>query len=262
MQISEFSPKKTNHIQTEESRLIQRISMQLPIKIEVRVDQKVSWEEITRIRDVSAYGAGFILSRPIKRGRLLFVTIPMPRKLRTYDFAEPQYRIWGIVRRCIKVTDPNSNEERYSIGIGFIGKNPPDVYWEDASTVFDIVSRDENDFWRIAKADPNADESLLPPDARRHSRFKIPTNVSVELLDADGEPVASELTATENLSLSGAAIYTSYACSVGDFVRIQCEQYDVTIIAIVRGIRIGDDNVQRLHIEFIDRFFPLDGIVP
>lgn len=235
--------------------------MQLPVKVEVRVDKKVSWEEITRIRDVSTYGAGFILSRPIKRGRLLYVTIPMPRKLRTYDFAEPQYRIWGIVRRCIKITEPESNSEKYSLGIGFIGKNPPDLFWDDPSTVFDIVSRDGNDFWQVAEADSTSDESHLPLDVRRHSRFKIPTNVTVEMLDAAGDSIASELTATENLSLSGASIYTSYTCSVGDFVRIHCDQFDVTIIAIVRGIRMGDDNVQRLHIEFIDRFFPLEGIV-
>jgi hypothetical protein len=261
MQLSEVSPLDPNPIPREENRLIQRISMQLPIKVEVRVDQKVTWEEITRIRDVSAFGAGFLMSRPVKRGRLVFVTIPMPRKLRTYDFAEPQYRIWGIVRRCIKIVEPQSSEETYSVGIGFIGKEPPDLFWNNPATIFDIVSRDENDFWRIAKADSNTDERHLPVDVRRHSRFKIPTNVTVEMLDDAGEPIASELTATENLSLSGASIFTSYNCSVGDFVRIHCEQFDVTIIAIVRGIRMGDDNVQRLHIEFIDRFFPLDGIV-
>ncbi len=185
----------------------------------------------------------------------------MPRKLRTYDFAEPQYRIWGIVRRCIKISETTSDTELYSLGIGFIGKEPPNLYWENPATVFDIVSRDEDDFWKVARADALADETHLPTDVRRHSRFKIPTNVTVEMLDADGEPIASELTATENLSLSGASIYTSYACSVGDFVRIHCAEFDVTIIAIVRGIRMGNDNVQRLHIEFIDRFFPLDGIV-
>lgn len=251
----------TTQVTEEESRLIQRISMQLPVKIEVRVDQNLTWEEITRIRDVSTYGAGFILSRPVKRGRLVFVTIPMPRKLRTYDFAEPQYMIWGIVRRCIKITQPRLSEDKYSIGIGFIGKNVPESYLADPSTVYDIVSRGRNDLWNITESNLSQDDSDLLEESRRHSRYQIPTEVTVEILDGDGDPIASEQTTTENLSLSGAAIYTTFTPSVGDFLRLHCKQYNLSIISIVRGIRVGDDNIQRLHIEFIDRFFPLDGII-
>ncbi|MCW5958761.1 MAG: PilZ domain-containing protein [Pyrinomonadaceae bacterium] len=244
----------------EENRVIQRISMQLPVKVEVRVDAKMTWEEIARIRDVSRYGAGFALTRPVKRGRLVFITIPMPRSLRTYDFAEPQYKIWGIVRRCIKFTDAETRSEKYSIGVGFVGKEPPKSYWVDPATIYEIVDRDEEDFWKISEAYTGPDTEVVPAESRRHSRFRIPTNVTVDILDGDGEPVASEDTVTENLSLSGASIYTSFSPSVGDFLRISSTQYNVTIISIVRGVRVGEDNIQRLHIEFIDRFFPLEGI--
>ena len=191
MQVTDSATENTFQSHTEDNRVIQRISMQLPIKVEVRVADKMSWEEITRIRDVSTLGAGFVLSRPVKRGRLVFVTIPMPRNLRIYDFAEPQYRIWGIVRRCIRVTSAADDAETYSVGIGFIGKEPPDSYWDDPSTVYELGSRREDDFWNVTRGTMKEDESHLPAEVRRHSRYKIPTNVTVEMLDDNGDPIAS-----------------------------------------------------------------------
>lgn len=251
----------TTEISAEENRRIQRISIQLPIRIEVSVDKKMKWDEITRIKDVSVFGTGFILSRPVKRGRLVYLTIPMPRKLRNYDFAESQYRIWGIVRRCIKITEAISNAEKYSIGVGFIGKKPPDSYWGNPATIYDISHRAGSEFWTLREADVHPDESELPQDVRRHTRLKLPTNITVEMLDDDNNVISSEHTVTENISYSGAAIYTTLSPPIGSFVRFKSEQYDVSIISIVRGVRVGEDKIQRLHIEFIDRFFPLEGMV-
>lgn len=245
----------------QENRKNQRVSIQLPIKVEVRLDTKKTWEEITRVKDVSIFGTGFILSRPVKRGRLVYLTIPMPRQLRSYDLSEAQYRIWGIVRRCIKINEAISNAEKYSIGVGFIGKDPPESYFENPSTIYDISELENEEFWTIYEADLNPDESQLPSNVRRHSRIKIPTNVTVEILDDDGNVIADEQTVTENISYSGAAIYTTLSPSVGSFIRLTSDQYNVSIISIIRGVRVGADNIQRLHIEFIDRFFPLEGIV-
>lgn len=244
-----------------DNRKSQRLSMQLPIKVEVWLKPKKSWEEITRIKDVSAFGTGFIISRPIKRGRLVSMTIPMPRKLRLFDYAEPQYRIWGIVRRCLKIQEPISNAEKYSIGIGFIGQTTPEEFNADPATVFEITTREEEGFWNIKLAEPNPDESDLPKEIRRHSRIKLPTNITVELLNDHGAVIAREQTVSENISYSGAAIFTTLAPQVGTFARIISDQYNVSIISIVRGVHIGNDRIQRLHVEFIDRFFPLDGII-
>src|SRR2546423_15399213 len=104
-----------------ENRRIQRISLPLPTRVEVMVDPKMSWNEITRLSDVSAFGSGFTMKRPVKRGRLVLMTIPMPRQLRSFDFSEPQYKVWGLVRRCIAVGRNAANPE-YSIGVAFAGK--------------------------------------------------------------------------------------------------------------------------------------------
>lgn len=91
-----------------ESRRIQRMSLTLPIRVESHVNENIVWNEVTRLNDVSAFGAGFNLSRPVKRGRLIQMTIPMPRKLRSYDFNNPQYKVWGLVRSYITKSNGNA----------------------------------------------------------------------------------------------------------------------------------------------------------
>jgi len=56
----------------KENRRIQRISLPLPVRVEVRISKDVSWYEITRLNDVSAFGCGFMIKRPIKRWMLTF----------------------------------------------------------------------------------------------------------------------------------------------------------------------------------------------
>ncbi len=246
-------------VSEKETRRIQRLALALPVRVEGKIDRTVSWNEITRLKDISAFGAGFHLNRPVKRGRLVVLTLPMPRQLRCYDYMEPQYRIWGLVRRCIKVSN-GSTPEQYAIGLAFIGKNPPLGYNDDPSRLFDIVERPEDGFWQIAEAPDNPDERDLPRELRRHSRYPIPISFLLETLDDEGNVTAAEMTVTENISLGGAAVFTSLETHVGSFLRVTSEQYKTTIISVVRGKRLGPDGIPRLHIEFIDHFFPLEGI--
>lgn len=211
------------------------------------------------MEDVSSFGAGFVLKRPVKRGRLLLISVPMPRQLRCYDFLEPQYRVWGLVRRCIAVTS-SPGEERYAIGVAFLGKNPPAGFVEAPSTLYDLSHRDDGGLWQLVEAAPMPDESELPTYLRRHSRFAIPETLILELLDESGDVAASEVSVTENLSLGGASVFTSFNIEVGSFLRVKSERFDVTIISIVRGKRVGSDGIVRLHLEFVDHLFPLEGI--
>lgn len=248
-----------NSTTENEQRRIPRVSLTLPARVESQINQKTSWNEITRLNDVSAFGAGFNLHRPVKRGRLLQMTIPLPRKLRCFDFSEPQYRVWGLVRSCIGKAK-SANEENHAVGVAFIGKFPPKSYLDDPAKLFEISHREDGSLWHVAEAASRPDESHLPKELRRHSRFSIPANVIIETLDADGNALADEPTVTENLSLSGAALFTTLNTEVGTFVRVKSEQYNVSIISVVRGKRIGQDGIPRIHVEFIDRFFPLEGI--
>jgi hypothetical protein len=240
-------------------RRIQRIGLALPIRIEGKINKEVAWSEITRLQDVSAFGAGFNLNRPVKRGRLVALTMPMPRQLRCYDYMEPQYRVWGLVRRCIAIKN-SIDAEQYAIGVAFIGKHPPLSYSEDPAKLYEITQLEEKGFWKLVEAPEIPDERDLPKELRRHSRYQIPVNVLLEILDEEGNVIEAEMTVTENISLGGASVFTSLHAEVGSFIRVSSEQYNTTIISVVRGKRMGPDSIPRVHVEFIDHFFPLQGI--
>ena len=245
--------------QNTENRRIQRISLPLPVRVEVKVDRTVTWNEITRLTDISAFGAGFTLKRPIKRGRLILLTVPMPRQLRCYDYGEAQYRVWALVRRCIPINE-NSGDPLYAVGVAFIGKTPPADYLQHPSRLFDTSHQESEGFWHVVNADLRVDDSDLPRDLRRQTRFHIPESLVLELMDENGDVTRSETTVTENISLGGAAVFTQFDVDAGSFIRVTSQRHSVQIISVVRGKRVGPDGITRLHLEFIDRFFPLEGI--
>ncbi len=252
--------KMSTNVTTEkDSRRIQRYPLALPARVEVKVDDKLAWNEITRLEDISAFGAGFKLKRPVKRGRLLLMSVPMPRQLRCYDYLEPQYRIWGLVRRCVPL-GTGGGDDAYSVGVAFIGKTPPASYVDDPSKLYDLADREDGGLWQLVEAVITPDESDLPGYLRRHTRFAIPESLLLEMLDENGDVAASEISVTENVSLGGAAVFTSFNVELGAFLRVKSERHNLSIISIVRGKRIGDDGIVRLHLEFIDHLFPLEGI--
>ena len=231
------------------------------MRVEVRVDAKVTWNEITRLVDVSAFGAGFTMKRPVKRGRAVLLTIPMPRQLRSYDFSEPQYKIWGVVRRCISMGH-NRNSPEYSVGVAFVGKTPPAGFVEHPSMLFDISHRgDEGEgFWHAVPADVSADDSHLPKELRKQTRFHIPEALLLEKVDDAGNVLEAETTVTENISMGGAAVFTTLRADAGTFLRVTSDRFNVTILSVVRQSRTGENGITRLHLEFIDHSFPLEGI--
>jgi hypothetical protein len=245
----------------KDKRRLQRISLPLPVRVEVKIDQSASWNEITRLTDVSAFGAGFTLKRPVKRGRLVQMTIPMPRQLRCYDYGEAQYRVWGLIRRCIETT-PKPGEPQFSIGVAFCGRNPPEGFLNHPARLYDISHRESGSeaLWHVVEADLMADDKELPAELRKQSRFHIPEALILELMDENGEVSASEATVTENISVGGAAVFTQFDADAGTFFRVTSERFNVKIISIVRGRRVGPDGITRLHLEFVDRLFPLEGI--
>jgi hypothetical protein len=242
-----------------EARRIQRIALPLPARIEVRMDKESSWHEVVRLEDVSAFGAGFSLTRPVKRGRLVLLMLPMPRQLRCYDHSESQYKIWGLVRRCVPVS-MSQGECKYVTGVAFIGKHVPSSYVDDPAHLYDISHRGEEGIWRIVDASAAEDDSNLPKDARRQTRFSIPETVALEVVDEGGNVSTSETTVTENISEGGAAVFTSMDIHTGTFLRLNVLRNNLQIISIVRGRRKGADGLTRLHLEFVDRLFPLEGI--
>src|SRR3954462_747949 len=109
-------------------RIRERLELKLPVRVRCRETKDLDWTEITRLIDVTPFGAGFTLKRPIEKGRLVHMTIPLPRQLRVFDHVEDQYRVWALVRRIKPVAPPGAKTVIFEIGVAFIGKHPPRSY--------------------------------------------------------------------------------------------------------------------------------------
>ena len=79
----------------------------------------------------------------------------------------------------------------------------------------------------------------------------------IEALDEGGRVSERETTVTENISRRGAAVFTSLDLAHGRYVRMTSVQYQISVIAAVRARRTGENGIPRLHLEFVDKQWPL-----
>ena len=201
--------------------------------------------------NVTPFGAGFTLRRPTEKGRLLHLTIPMPRQLRVFDHVEDQYRVWGIVRYMRpEITERGAV---FLVGLAFIGKKAPDSYYKQPWRRYDVTT---------GAFDPSsAGEEILNPtlleDRRSETRHNIAVDMNLEVVDENGVVVASEQTVTEDISSHAATLFTTLDLQQGRFVRLHSEQYRTTAHAAIRSRHIAPDGIARLHVEFVDKEWPL-----
>ena len=234
-------------------RIRERLELQLPVRVRCRETVDLEWTEITRLTDVTPFGAGFTLKRPVEKGRLVHMTIPMPRQLRVFDHVEDQYRVWAVVRYIRPATTAAGAPASFEVGGAFIGKQPPRSYEADPSKRYEISAFTG----QLTTVEEWVPVEMSTSDNRTHTRHNIPVDMLLQTLNEKGEVDFSEHTVTENISQKGAAIYTTLNLPVGRFVRLSSEQYKLSVYAAVRGSSMGATGVPRIHVEFIDREWPL-----
>jgi hypothetical protein len=230
-------------------RIRERLPLHLPVRVQGRDTPTFEWTEVTRLANVTPFGAGFSLKHPTEKGRLLYMTIPMPRQLRVFDHVEDQYRIWAVVRYMKPaVVD---GQTVFNVGVAFIGKRAPASYETEPWRRYDINTT-------AFQALTQAEEILIPmTEQRAQTRYNIAVDMRLELVDPNGEVTDSEQTVTENISAKGATIFTTLQIPEGRFIRLKSEQYRVTAHAAIRSRSTGADGVPRIHVEFVDREWPL-----
>src|SRR5918993_5234841 len=114
-------------------RLRERVKLTLPVRVECREAADFRWTEVSRLVDVTPFGAGLTLTHQTEVGRLLLLTLPLPRQLRSFDHAEDQYKVWAVVRNVRPHRPAASRPEgqRFEVGVAFVGKRPPASYEQD-----------------------------------------------------------------------------------------------------------------------------------
>ncbi|MBV8856658.1 MAG: hypothetical protein JOZ02_06840 [Acidobacteria bacterium] len=237
----------------------ERIKLALPVRVHCRESAGHEWTEMSRLVDVTPFGARFPLMRPTERGRLLHLTLPMPRQLRCFDHVEDQYRVWALICRVSarpEFEGDAGSSISYEVGVAFTGKYPPQSYVKDPSTLYEAVAVSaEDNLWQLKEVEKQsvAHRSEL-------TRLQMALNVRLEVFDTEGRVTASEQTVTENISRRGAAVWTTLQVERGRFVRLTSTETGLAVTAAVRAARTGADGIPRLHLEFIDRQWPLEGI--
>jgi hypothetical protein len=232
-------------------RIRERLELKLPVRVICRETPDFEWMELTRLQNVTPFGAGFTLKRPTEKGRILHMTIPMPRQLRVFDHAEDQYRVWALVR-YVKATASPDNKTIFDVGVAFIGKHPPRGYEAEPWKRYDVATSTPQ-----AMATAEEIQPIPTSDNRIHTRHNIAVDMKLETLNEKGEPGQTETTVTENISRKGATIFTTLQIPIGRFVRLTSAPYGLTVHAAVRASSRGADGIGRIHVEFIDKEWPL-----
>ena len=238
------APQKTK-------RQAERISKSLPVRVEAYETKKKVWREVTYLKSCSDIGAGFYLNRFFVVGQLLFLSFPHLKNLRRYDHEAEQYDIWGIVRHCHQIIIGKSTV--YHVGVAFIGKEPPESYLENPFTIYKLGEIKNARLWEISEDDQHF-------STRRQERYTITLDAFLAVCDEAGNVIAHEKTVTENISAGGVSVFSTMDLQIGDKVEFIRENGSFSAMAVVRNRRVGEDNLPRIHLEFIAARFPLEGI--
>src|SRR5262249_25831448 len=81
------------------TRRCERFKLNIPALVSGQDQGGTKWKEVTKTIDVSRVGAAVRMSRRVKSGLIVPVTLPLPTKLRSHGFTEPSYTTYAIVRR-------------------------------------------------------------------------------------------------------------------------------------------------------------------
>ena len=236
-------------------RVRERLRLSLPTRVQCREDAATEWTEMTRLHDLTPFGASFSLTRPVEIGRLLHLTLPMPRQLRCFDHVEDQYRVYALVRFIRAHFAEGASAPLFKLGVAFVGKRPPDSYQFDPQKRYEVFAPEaDGSLWKLLEPAPVA-AGQVP---KKETRLSLPVEVTVELYDERWNITAREETVTENISRRGAAVYTSLQAERGRFVRLTSARYATSAFAVVRARRTGSDGIPRLHLEFMDQEWPLE----
>src|SRR6266705_4135201 len=120
-------------------RLRRRLELAIPVRVQGRDSADHEWTEMTRLIDVTPFGARLKLTRPTEVGSLLHVTIAMPRVMRCFDHAEDQYKVWSLVRNVNMLVPSEKSPAIIEAGLAFVGKYPPASFLADPGRRYEVM---------------------------------------------------------------------------------------------------------------------------
>jgi PilZ domain-containing protein len=206
-----------------------RMSLSLPVRVQGQYPDGAGWEEMTSTSDASAGGASVVLGRTVLIGQAVYLSLPLPRRFRTFDLSAQAYRVYAVI--CSVKPDGQ-------VGVRFLGKDPPGGY----------ARNDAGLFLTPPTTPPSPDRRVAP---RRDGVFFF-------VLKPRGErgERQEEATVADNLGAGGARVMTTQFFAKGEVLEVEEAGGPFRTRAAVRNTYVGDDSVWRLNLMFLDAETP------
>lgn len=247
-----FKPEATMSVVTElEKPDLKTAADSLLAVVKSRDAANKPWKEVADILGFNAGGASFHIERECNVGCLVSIMLAMPAHLRCYDFDKELYRIFGLVQFCQKLKD--DDREGFYVGVAFTGKNPPASYSENAEQNYRIRGINGDGLWNIEEAKSAYKE-------RRNIRYWQPIILYLAVLDSRLNTIGGERTITENISKSGASVFTTLDIGIGERVKFISEKNDFSGLAVVCNKSKMEDGKVRLNLQFVENLFPVERL--
>jgi len=209
-----------------------RLELSIPVRVRGYDRNAGKWHEMTEAIDVSRTGAQLRLRRRVKPGMVLYLTLPLPPKLRRHGFSDASYNVYSLVRR---VELPRQGVR--AIGVEFLGENPPAGYLDKPWSVF------RSKAWNGV-------------DRRRRPREQRAESVKLEYFDDSMNSIGREETKTENISKSGLRVVVARAPFEFDVIMLSCPRVRFESLATVRNRYRGTDGRERLCLQLVEKEWP------
>jgi hypothetical protein len=224
-----------NSKSNENRRRCGRFQLSIPARVTGYDRRNGKWHEMTETIDVSRTGVRLRLRRRVRHGTVLYITLPLPTKLRAHGFAEQSYNVYTLVRRV----EPPRQGIR-AIGVEFIGEHPPAGFLDKPWAVFRPRSWGGN-------------------ERRRPNREPQAEKVRIEYFDESMHSISREEARTENVSRTGLRISGTAAPPEFDLVMVSCPRLKFEAMAALRNRYLGKDGLERICVQLIDKEWPARG---
>lgn len=209
-----------------------RMKLAIPVRAAGHDHTSGKWSEMAETIDVSRTGARLHLRKRIKQGTVLFLTLPLPTKLRAHGFSEQGYNVYALVR----TVDPPKKGVR-EVGVEFLGERPPAGFLEKP--------------WAVYRA-----KRAGAVERRRHRREDRSEAVNLEYLDENGQSIGRDEARSENVGTYGVRIVGTTAPAEFDLISVSCPTLKFESVAVLRDRYRGKDGLERLCLQLVDNHWP------
>jgi hypothetical protein len=215
-------------------RRVARLALSLRARVAGHDEREGKWQELTETVDVSRAGVSLTLSRRVRRGQVLHLSMPLPWQMRQHGHADPSYQIYALVQRVLPSPKPGVK----LVGLEFVGEHPPQAYLEKPWGLFRPAE------WR-------------GENRRRSPREYVSEPVWVVYLDEYGREVAQEGGRTVDVSRQGARVCVRQPPDEFDLVRIIAPESSFESLAYVVARHRTEQGFSHLRLRLVAGEWPV-----